>query len=349
MSAFTTIAPQFEAFLARAKDDLALAPGRGGAPTNTRFIPRNFLLEECLDPSRIVSYAAALSPDGPTDFAAWDAAHKVYLGDHVFVTPPALHDYRVVAQDSPGVCPETFRSSVALSAFQETDLDTALIRLVPVADLAWLSRENEDRIFSLGEQVVADSSVDNPARQELSLILEEAYTSAQCDHRPVFTSFYEDFLGELSEPPDPSWPDRLRNRLGLYRLSQLDRYGLPCPVFLFKYQVRHVPQFRGKGDHRPIAIPTVLDHRFSEAFCSAPRELDRGRMLNLKAGANEEPAREVLHLFMPMQVEHLFRVGRVTTPVPDDLAPARRDHLLWLQVLADRNDYAIDTDADLLR
>ena len=315
-------------------------------PQNARFIPRNFLIEERLDPSRAVSYAADLPAAGPVDFADWNRAHNEYLKHYVFVTAPAVHDYRVVALDNPVVCPETFRAASALLAFQGTDLDTFLVRLVPVADIAGLLNEkNEDRIFSLGEQVVADPSEDNPAREELSLILEDAYS--RCDHRPVFAAFYEEFMNELGDPANASWPDRLRDRLGLYRLSQLDQYGLPCRVFLFKYPVHHIPRHRGEPDRRPIAVPVVLDHRLSETFCPAPRELDRGRVLNLEANATKEPAREVLHLFMPMQVEHLFRVGRVTTPVPDDLALARRDHLIWLRLLTDREDYGSDTDADL--
>jgi hypothetical protein len=69
--------------------------------------------------------------------------------------------------------------------------------------------------------------------------------------------------------------------------------------------------------------------------------------VNLEANAADQPAREVLHLFMPLEPKHLFRVGTVTTPVPDYLGPTRRDHLLWLRLLSDRDDYAAATDSDL--
>jgi len=346
MSAFTTV-PEFETFLIRVKDDHGLAPGCGGAPQNARFIPRNFLNEERLDPTRIASYVATLPAPGPRDFAEWDEAHKRYLKRHVFPAPPATHDYRTVPRNNPNVCPETFRMPGARPAFQTTDFDTILVRLVAVEAIAELSRASEDRIFSLGEQVLGDPSPHNPARHELSGIFEDA--AAESQHRPIFAAFYEDFLDELRDPANPDWPNRLRNRMGLYHISQFSPGGLPRHVFLFHYKVRDLPRHLGEADRRPIAIPVVIDHRLFEAFCPTPDELDWGHALNLEDGSDEEPVREVLHLFMPLQVDHLFRVGQVTTPVSDDLAAARRDHLLWLQLMSGRGNYALAADADLLR
>lgn len=348
MSAFRTIMPGFDAYLTAAKDDFALVSVGLGAPQNVRFIPRNFLIEEQLESSRVGSYADHLPVPGPANFVEWNKAHNEYLRRYVFIPSTPLHDYRVVPLDNPNVCPETFRAASALRAFQETDLDTYLIRLVAVTDVSWLSGHREDHIYSLGDQVITNSTGAVSARQELSQILEEAYTSPRCDHRPVFAAFYEDFLDELRDSASTSWPNRLRDRLGLFHLSQLHPNRLPHRVFLFRYPVRDVPRKPGDPDRRPMTVPVVLDHRLSESFCPAPHELDRGRLLNLQDNAVEEPAREVLHLFMPMQVEHLFRVGLVTTPVAEDLAPARRDHLIWMRLQADRELYASDTDADLL-
>lgn len=346
MSAFTT-APEFETFLIKASDDHALVSGRSGAPQNARFIPRNFLNEERLDPSRIASYGAALPPKGPRDFYEWESAHNEYLKAHVFPAPPAVHDYRVVPRHNPSVCPETFRMPSTMPTFQETDFDSYLVRLVAVADIAELSREKAGKIFSLGEQVMANPHQDSPARQALSGIFEDAFVESQ--HRPVFAAFYEDFLEELRDPANRNWANRLRDRMGLYHISQLSPGGLPRPVFLFRYKVRDLPRHPREADRRPIAIPVVIDHRLFEAFCPAPRELDWGYTLNLEEAPDEEPVREVLHLFMPLQVEHLFRVGQVTAPAPEDLAAARRDHLLWLQLMSGRKDYALATDADLLK
>ena len=69
--------------------------------------------------------------------------------------------------------------------------------------------------------------------------------------------------------------------------------------------------------------------------------------LSLKTGSPDEPAREVLHLSMPMHSGYLTRAGMITEPVPDDLADVRRDHLLWVRLTAGRDGYALDTDGDL--
>ena len=325
-----------------------MAPGRHGMPQNARFIPRNFLIEERLEPSRVANYSEYLQNPAPVNFAEWNKAHNEYLKRFVFVTPPAVHDYRVVPSDNSAVCPEPFRVALALLAFQGADLDTYLIRMVAVTDLAWLCGDNEARIFSLGEQVVPDPTGSSRAHHELSQILEEAYVSPKCDHRPLFAAFYEEFLDDLRDPASLSWANKLRDRLGLYHLNQWQSGGLPLRVFLFRYPVKDIPRRLGEPDRHPMSIPVVLDHRLSEAFCPVPRELNRGRSLNLEANAVDEPAREVLHLFCPMQIKHLFRVGLVTSPVPNDLAPARRDHLIWMRLQANREAYARDTDADLV-
>ena len=52
---------------------------------------------------------------------------------------------------------------------------------------------------------------------------------------------------------------------------------------------------------------------------------------------------------MPLVPKHLFRVGQVTAPVPGYLGPARKEHILWLRLLSDRDDYAAATDNDLFQ
>lgn len=209
-----------------------------------------------------------------------------------------------------------------------------------------LSGYNEDKIFALGEQIVLDTARYTTATDDLAIILEEAFLGPRCDHRPIFAAFYEDFLNELRDPADTNWPNKLRDRLGLYHINQW-LSPFPRRVFLFRYPVREIPRRQGGAADRPIALPTVLDHRFAEAFCPAPFELRQGQLVNLEANSKAQPAREVLHLFMPLEPKHLFHVGTVTSPVPDYLGPARHDHLIWLRLLCGREDYALSTDADL--
>ena len=326
MSAFSVPAPVFDAFLVSAKDSLALLPDWKGDPRNARFIPRNFLIEEHLDDARAASYAGKIPPAGPGAFTGWNESHNLNLKEKVFVTPTDVYGYASVSTEDPLVCPETFHNPVALVGFESTDLDTYLIRVVAVDSLQYLSGEREDRIFTLGQQVLAEGQADGSAGDELGAILQEAFLGSKCDHRPVFAAFYEDYLDELKVPDDSSWPNRLRNRLGLYHLNQW-LGPLPRRVFLFRYRVREIPSRQGQADRRPIAFPSVLDLKFSEAFCPAPRESLHSQVVNLEANANTEPAREVLHLFMPLEPRHLFRVGSITQPVSADLGPARKDHL----------------------
>jgi hypothetical protein len=343
VSIFSKVAPSFHALLTALKDDPRIG--------NSRFIARNFLLDERIEPLRRDSYVEELRKNQPTDFAEWNRQHHCYLR-RVFVTPPATHDYHRVPKSNAEICPETFRGEVALLTFDGTDLDVDLIRLVPVADIAFLSRRpgQENDIFALGQEVALNPSKDTSARRKLTDVFDDAYniTNGLCDHRPLFAALYDDFYrNELADPSDASWANRVRNRLGMYRLSQLDVRGLPHQVFLFKYPVRELPVHSGTKGVRPLAIPGVIDHRFSEAFCPAPLELNRGQLLNLQPGSLEEPAREVLHLFTPMRAERLIRAGLVTEPVIDHLDDARRDHLVWMQLHSKRNDFASDTDSDL--
>src|SRR5205807_2051892 len=122
VSIFSTAAPQFHALLTGLKDNRALG--------NARFIARNFLLEERIDPLRLDSYVNDLRKNWPTNFGEWNRQHHGYL-KKVFVTPAATHDYHSVPKSDPDTCPETFRGELALLTFQATDLDTELIRLVP--------------------------------------------------------------------------------------------------------------------------------------------------------------------------------------------------------------------------
>jgi hypothetical protein len=321
MSAFSSASPKFEAFLADAKDAPALAPGRAGDARNARFIPRNFLLDERIDDGRAASYAAVLPPSGLASFSEWNSSHVHYLEHLVFSKPPAGHDHRSVDTDDPAASPETFRAPLALTPFQGTDLDTYFVRMIAVDDLAWLSGRNDEEIFAFGQRVMANPDPTNPAWDDFGTILEEAFFSPYCDHRPVFSAFYEDFLDELRDPANTDWPNQLRDRLGLYHFNQWSS-SFPRRVFLFRYPVSDIPRRQGDADRRPVALPAVLDSRFAEAFCPAPRELRQGQLVNFQPGAPQQPAREVLHLFMPLEPKHLFRVGTVTTSVPDYLGSA---------------------------
>jgi hypothetical protein len=166
-----------------------------------------------------------------------------------------------------------------------------------------------------------------------------------CDLRPAFVTFHaehEDLLGKTPAEDVPGWANILRDRLGLYHVRSS---GEPEPILVFRYRVGDVPELRGIGERRPLAVPTVLDGSLSEAFCPAPAAESSGRVLDLSA-ADREPASEVLHPYRHLEAREIFRVGEVTEGVPEDLAKARRAHLLRLR--ESYPEYASPVDADLL-
>ena len=99
---------------------------------------------------------------------------------------------------------------------------------------------------------------------------------------------------------------------------------------------------------RPLLPPTVLDGRFSEAFCPSPRGGLCGHVLNLNPQRGVM-RREVLHPRPCYRAAHLWRVGTVRKAVDRAKLPeARALHLLQLRDETGRNDYAEGTDRDLL-
>lgn len=346
MSAFKPKSPEFHKFLTTAKDNLALVPMSEHGHQNTRFIARSFLNEERLDTSRVKNYAIHLNTLSDIDFNKWNGTHNNYLKEHVYISPSTLHDYRFVDKNQPKTYPETFRSPVNLQKFQDVDMDITFIRLVSIEKIASFSGYNAEDIFLLGEQFVNNTKQKNPAKDKLTEIFDLMDKNPHSKHRPVFAAFYEDFFDELNNSTNTEWPNQLRDKMGLYHIPTV---GTSCRIFLFLYKVREIPWFLTETFRRPIAVPVVFDQQLYSAFCPVPLELHTGLSMNIKETITEIPAREILHLYMPLKVEHLFRVGTVTTPSSEDLAPARRNHLKWIQKLSDRIFYASTTDADILQ
>jgi hypothetical protein len=80
----------------------------------------------------------------------------------------------------------------------------------------------------------------------------------------------------------------------------------------------------------------------------APRGGLTGHTLDL-SGNSETPRREVLHPTLAFRAEHLWRAGAISAPfVASSLDTLRGLHLLWLREQTGRDDYAADTDGDLL-
>jgi hypothetical protein len=167
------------------------------------------------------------------------------------------------------------------------------------------------------------------------------------DMRPIWACFWE-YLADVFEiktgtDPD-AWADELRNRLGLYDMNPRARTIPEIPIVVLRYPISSLPHLKGDKDSKPIAVPTVLDGRFNEAFCPPPREQSHGFPIYLGKGPDYEPQREILHPAIQFKAEHVFKVGRIKQPPPEELAAARSVHLLWLRLELNRPDYSVTVD-----
>ena len=346
MNAFESISPNHASLWRSWKDDLHLGTAIAGTTTNRRFIPRNFLLDERVTNTRVQSYAATTKVHAGMTFHEWQGEHGRYLLHRVYPTPAAPgYDPFIIHPDDHAFCPETFQDERSLTSLSAADPKTFLIRIIPAKGL---QRGNPgvplDSIVRWAHGVLRNPAASNSDYQNFNTVLENWAEKAQ--HRPTYAGFWEDFP-RLLDPNDKDWADEIRDRMGLYHIGNSDGYPTPVTVLLFRYRVRELPRRVNERDTRPIAIPGVLDGDLNEAFCPAPQELQFGQLLDL-SGSTVQPAREILHPFMPFTPAHLFRVSEVRQPVPQNLASARVTHLNRMRQMSNRSDYASATDGVVL-
>lgn len=166
---------------------------------------------------------------------------------------------------------------------------------------------------------------------------------------PTFAAFWED-LRDLWEPGDRAdWADELRDWLGLLHLNPGPRTLPEIDIVVFRYPVSAVPKLVGTGSSsiRPLVPPTVLDGRFSTAFCPAPTGYPNGYTVALNDHC--EPVRsEIRHPNAKFRASHVWRVGSIRRTIDvGKLAEFRAYHLEVLREHAGRGDYAEQTDADI--
>jgi hypothetical protein len=293
------------------------------------------------------------------DFAVWGTQHfNAYLLAQVCLRK-LDHAPGVIDQNDHANCPETFRLSAALQLFGSVDEWLDLIRVVDVKPIADRAGVTLDEALTLARHVVqhnlpkwtgtttANPPADEKTR-EFEAILEE--WDRVLDLSPVWATFWEDVKRIFGNSPTddiPDWPDKLRDWAGLYHLDPAGRVG-EVPLFVFRYAVGELPRLKGERERRPLAVPTVLDGRLSEAFCPSPKGQPTGHVVGL--GADDDALRrEVLHPALPFRAKNLFRAGIVRRPVPVDLTAARRKHLdnLRYTISEDYFTYAEETDRDL--
>jgi len=317
------------------------------------FPARNFLLDESIAPPRadsyLVSQAQSLNRNrvvGLRSRGDWKATHEDYLQSRVFLEQQvgaALPEYLDPADVQS--CPETFRYQYASSGFGGADPGLHLLRLVDLRSLLDKARVAIGRGAPSAEEAFdatsrcAQAWPEPHKADEQDRILIEGIFSAwnqKADYRPTFVGFFAEHDELFKDSFSGNWANELRDRLGLCHFG-------PQKMLLFRYPIGKIPQLKGWRLARPLTIPTVLDGRQSEAFCPAPASEDCGRLLHLRA-LDVEPAREVLHPYLDLQLEHLFKAGEISEPPPPDLSEARRSHLNRLRNHHGHTSFALDTD-----
>jgi len=331
---------QFDEFLQSLAQELSLG--------NRRFIARNFLLDEGVCSERETTYERAGVMRRHADLNDWQEMHGKYLFSEVYLRRPHPMPTQIDRTDENN-CPETFRHQIAFRDFGAVDIGLDIIRVqdIPLRLVRRAGFDSVDELTDLARNVLADPFAISLIQRLDSAL--ELWTRS-LDLRPMWAGFWEDLwdlFGPDTSRDSPEWANELRDRFGLYHLNPAMRSAVEIPIFVFRYPVRILPYLRGERDLRPIAIPTVLDGQFNEAFCPAPKDEPCGFTLYLgKQGGTLR--REFLHPSVQFQAQHLFRVGTVTSPVPADLSDARAQHLQRICVEASRGDYANITDGDLL-
>lgn len=323
-------APAFVELLLQLKDQ-----GISASP-NIRFVPRNFLLDESISTARLNKYERSCCSRVVT-FDDWANQHEAYLVDSVFLPQPAAYSGRVLKTTDETICPDTFRDGEPLQTFSESDDSLYLLRVERVDAIARDLGESEAEVARLFAECISRPELQPDVNAVLSL------WSNRKDLRPVFACLWED-VRDIVELAVDGWANDLRDRLGLYHLRPRGKAGVP--VCLFRYPIKAVSRLASDPTKRALAVPTVLDSRFSEAFCPAPRH-ERAVGFTIDLAAQLLNTREVLHPFLRFRAEHVYRFGYVDRPVPHRLDDARFAHLLSVRECCSRPDYALDTDGDL--
>lgn len=320
------------------------------AQSNDAFVARNFLLDEGVTADRFSSYQQSGGAESHSDFSGWKSAHSQYLAEKIEVPVESDVPASLDARD-PDSCPETFQTIESDSPFYQADAAIHLIRVERLQRIADASGVNSAEL-KLWAQRVAASPDDTSTNEFQNLGDAIEQWQASLGMWPTFAAFWEDLrdLWDLWEPEDRiDWADELRDWLGLLHLNPGPRILPEIDIIVFRYPVSAVPNLVGAADStiRPLVPPTVLDGRFSTAFCPAPAGHPNGFTVALNDQC--DPVRpEILHPNARFRASHVWRVGSIRRTIDvAKLAEFRAYHLEVLRERAGRTDYAEQTDADI--
>lgn len=311
-----------------ASDALSRQIGAG-----VRCTSANFRWEHAVQDERSTEYNSYVGE--VASHKDWQAEHKGYLGSLVHV-----------AKDLPRSS-ECFMA-VNNRAHLSDHLDNAfLLRLESIGHLfqqpllSDLADNFWQRFFNSQKDLRKNnlSDRDEQLRKEFVAQWNEQRTQA----RPLFSTFLNDFGGDLAALVKSDWPHILRDRLGLTHWPSTA--GKALPVALMCYSVDEVREARlmatTKGAVASFTRPTVLDAEMSAAFVPAPL-LSGGQSYGytLDLACTEIPevfTPELLNFPLEYQAKHIKALGYISRghSLEEDGATlaARNRHVRGLQRL----------------
>ncbi len=319
-------------------DTLAADKVAATAGTSMRCITSNFRWECALTEQRSTDYNDFIDPvDNHQD---WKAEHRQYVD-------ACIH----VAKDAPASA-ECFAASNQQAHLNEID-NTLLLRLESVGYLfhkkaiKGVATAFWDRFYHNLKDLKKDTLP--IAADSLRTEFINQWNAQRVQARPMFTTFLNDFGGNLGALIKQDWPHIMRDRLGLTHLQ--GSATEPLPVILVCYSVDEVRAAQlmaaGKGATSGFTRPTVLDMEMSDAFIPAPTtsaNTSYGHTLDLAcADIPSQFTPEMLTFPLDYQAKHIKALGFITREhaLHDEqaLLDARNRHIQGLQRQPDCADF----------
>ena len=206
-----------------------------------------------------------------------------------------------------------------------------------------------DAAFQFLQKAVIDfhgKSHGDPERTQAVAVLDRLlalWNRIQRDSRPMFATFEDGLQNAIVST---NWEEEVRNRLGLAHIPP--RAGGKIPVALMRYPVTDVNVLAGElpSGSSLFAAPTSLDSEIWPYFFPAPvnphtpRE-SYGRSMSLTPQPDGSGLiAEVLHVKLNYKMEHIYKLGWLSSPIPNcPMRELRNSHLMALRRETGMNDF----------
>ena len=286
--------------------------------TRQRAWGHNFIYDPMIERDRMETFetefeSTLASPDFDTD---------VHDGHAILQAHANYYDRWIAAGDEP----HTFGDQNALAAIPKFSETVWLVRFeILTRPLLWARKRFSEIQEAFNAGARRDASQSAALRHFLDKWNEFAWNT------PRFAALETEVRRDLNAS---NWPERLRTRLGLAHCSPRGARSLPVAVMVYRAsEVRRLCRGRTGLDNL-FTRPTVLDQKPHEYFYPAPADMNGGRCMQLALSSHPDGGLifELLHPKIPYRIEHLFKLGEITTAAPSEsLRLLRNRHLQLLR------------------